>query len=234
MGGESTKSPSILSLMNLGGYNVGRADDREEAESDENGNYGSTAGSAIRDRRSSYVSDEDGTEMSVVESSEIPKSRKSDHDDERIDIDDDPLLRDLRREFRAQTNPPTMSLLYGLINTSIVLPIVMSFGSIIYRDDFFRPYLSGLIQLTIVSGAVHQISFSAFSSLPFAVGSVQDAGEADGVFCQGILSALSREDDFRVLIFPSPPSSRPFDLRRLDLPQLDGEQLGRSIEKGRR
>ncbi|KAL3808976.1 hypothetical protein ACHAXA_005168 [Cyclostephanos tholiformis] len=38
------------------------------------------------------------------------------------------------------------------------------------------PYLSGLIQLTIVSGAIHQISFSTFSTLPFAVGSVQDAG----------------------------------------------------------
>ena len=93
------------------------------------------------------------------------------------EIIDDPLLRDLRREFASQSNPQMVSLLYGMINTSIVLPIVMSFGSIIYRDDFFRPYLSGLIQLTIVSGAVHQISFSTFSTLPFAVGSVQDAGE---------------------------------------------------------
>ncbi len=101
------------------------------------------------------------------------------------EIIDDPLLRDLRREFASQSNPPMVSLLYGMINTSIVLPIVMSFGSIIYRDDFFRPYLSGLIQLTIVSGAVHQISFSTFSTLPFAVGSVQDAGERTGLFSPG-------------------------------------------------
>ena len=74
-----------------------------------------------------------------------------------------------------------------MINTSIVLPIVMSFGSIIYRDDFFRPYLSGLIQLTIVSGAVHQISFSTFSTLPFAVGSVQDAGEKTVYFSKGVI-----------------------------------------------
>jgi hypothetical protein len=99
-------------------------------------------------------------------------------DEIRIDDDDgDHLLRDLRRDFEMQSNPPLVSLMYGLINTTIVLPIVMSFGSIIYRDDFFRPYLSGLIQLTIVSGAIHQISFSALSTLPFAVGSVQDAGE---------------------------------------------------------
>jgi len=103
------------------------------------------------------------------------------------EIIDDPLLRDLRREFASQSNPPMASLLYGMINTSIVLPIVMSFGSIIYRDDFFRPYLSGLIQLTIVSGAVHQISFSTFSTLPFAVGSVQDAGEKTVYFSKGVI-----------------------------------------------
>merc|ERR1719273_2280220 len=52
----------------------------------------------------------------------------------------------------------------------------MSFGAIIYRDKAFKPYLSTLIKLTTVSGFVHQICFSSISSLPFAVGQVQDAG----------------------------------------------------------
>ena len=81
---------------------------------------------------------------------------------------------------------PLISLLYGLVNSSIILPILMSFGSIIYHDDFFRPYLSILMKLTVLSGAVHQITFSTVSSLPFAVGQVQDAGLI-------FLSAMSRD-----------------------------------------
>jgi hypothetical protein len=69
-----------------------------------------------------------------------------------------------------------VSVVYGTINAIIVLPILMSFGSIIYRDDAFAPYMPVLIKLTLVSGVVHQLCFSTFSSLPFAVGQVQDAG----------------------------------------------------------
>ncbi|KAL9180767.1 hypothetical protein ACHAXT_011220 [Thalassiosira profunda] len=96
------------------------------------------------------------------------------------------LLEELRAEFASQSNPPILSLLYALVNLSIVLPVLMSFGSIIYHDDFFRPYLSVLMKLTVVSGAVHQITFSTVSSLPFAVGQVQDAGLI-------FLSAMARD-----------------------------------------
>lgn len=73
-------------------------------------------------------------------------------------------------------NPLYICILYGLINASIVLPVLMSFGSIIYRDQAFGPYMPSLIKLTLVSGIVHQLCFSTLSSLPFAVGQVQDAG----------------------------------------------------------
>jgi len=96
------------------------------------------------------------------------------------------LLEELKLEFDSQSNPPVLSLLYGLVNASICLPVIMSFGSIIYHDDFFRPYLSVLMKLTAVSGAVHQMTFSTFSSLPFAVGQVQDAGLI-------FLSAMARD-----------------------------------------
>ena len=72
--------------------------------------------------------------------------------------------------------PISISVLYGLINATIVLPVLMSFGSIIYRDVAFQPYLNVLIKMTVVSGVVHQLCFSTLSSLPFAVGQVQDAG----------------------------------------------------------
>jgi SulP family sulfate permease len=72
--------------------------------------------------------------------------------------------------------PYTISALYGLINVTIILPVLISFGTIIYKDRAFEEYLPVLIKLTILSGAVHQISFTVFSSLPFAIGQVQDAG----------------------------------------------------------
>jgi len=52
----------------------------------------------------------------------------------------------------------------------------MSFGNIIYRDKAFASYMPVLIKLTLFSGTIHQLCFSTFSTLKFAVGSVQDAG----------------------------------------------------------
>ena len=86
-------------------------------------------------------------------------------------------------------NPPSISITYGLINSAIVLPVLISFGSIIYHDEFFRPYIPLLVKLCVVSGTVHQICFSTFSSLPFAVGQVQDAGL---IFLSKIASDLVR------------------------------------------
>ncbi|KAL7473696.1 hypothetical protein ACHAXS_014188 [Conticribra weissflogii] len=100
--------------------------------------------------------------------------------------DSETILHELAAEFDTQSNSPFLSILYGLVNSSIILPILMSFGSIIYHDDFFRPYLSILMKLTVLSGAVHQITFSTVSSLPFAVGQVQDAGLI-------FLSAMARD-----------------------------------------
>ena len=69
-----------------------------------------------------------------------------------------------------------MSIVYGLINCLILLPVMMSFTSIIFHDKFFRPYQPVLVKLTLFSAAVHQLCFAKNSTLPFAVGQVQDAG----------------------------------------------------------
>ncbi|VEU42628.1 unnamed protein product [Pseudo-nitzschia multistriata] len=82
--------------------------------------------------------------------------------------------RDVRKDDGAM--PFSLSVLYGAINCTIVLPVIMSFGNIIYRDDAFIAYMPVLIKLTLFSGMVHQLCFSLFSTLDFAVGSVQDAG----------------------------------------------------------
>ncbi|MGK3758700.1 MAG: hypothetical protein ACI8RD_011017, partial [Bacillariaceae sp.] len=65
--------------------------------------------------------------------------------------------------------PFYMSMLYGGINCTIVVPVIMSFGNIIYRDDAFADYMPVLIKLTLFSGTIHQLCFSSFSTLKFAV-----------------------------------------------------------------
>lgn len=47
---------------------------------------------------------------------------------------------------------------------------------IIFQQQFFAPYMPQLIRLLCASAVVHQLTMSAFSKLPFAVGCVQDAG----------------------------------------------------------
>ena len=53
---------------------------------------------------------------------------------------------------------------------------MMSFATIIYHDKIFSSYLPVLVKLTLVSSAMHQLCFSVFSSMPYAIGQVQDAG----------------------------------------------------------
>jgi MFS superfamily sulfate permease-like transporter len=84
--------------------------------------------------------------------------------------------RPIEKAEPSDGNPIWICVLYGIINATIVLPVLMSFGSIIYRNDAFDPYMPVLIKMTLASGVVHQICFSSLSSLPFAVGQVQDAG----------------------------------------------------------
>ncbi|KAM3572911.1 hypothetical protein VYU27_005111 [Nannochloropsis oceanica] len=66
--------------------------------------------------------------------------------------------------------------LYGLINASICLPASISFSTIIFRHEAFAPYLPVLVRLVLLSSAVHATIFVWLSSMPFAVGQVQDAG----------------------------------------------------------
>jgi len=83
-----------------------------------------------------------------------------------------------QKDIYSETDdmPFYVSVMYGAINCTIVLPVIMSFGNIIYKDNAFADYMPILIKLTLFSGMIHQLCFSFFSTLKFAVGSVQDAG----------------------------------------------------------
>ncbi len=62
------------------------------------------------------------------------------------------------------------------MTSTMMIPVMLSFTNIIFRDRAFYPYFPLLIKLVLCSAFVHQVSFLAFSSMPFAVGQVQDAG----------------------------------------------------------
>ena len=67
-------------------------------------------------------------------------------------------------------------MLYGIINGIMCIPVSISFCSIIYRDKGFEEYLPQLVKLVLFSSMIHQWAFTTYSSLPFAIGQVQDAG----------------------------------------------------------
>jgi SulP family sulfate permease len=73
-------------------------------------------------------------------------------------------------------NPRTHAAFVGLINAIIGMPVMLSFTAIIYRHPFFDPYISPLVKVVFLSSALHQAIFAAGSSMPFAVGQVQDVG----------------------------------------------------------
>jgi SulP family sulfate permease len=122
--------------------------------------------------------DDRGYEISVI-GMEAPQSPAVGSSPRKIE--DDNLSHHSNNKLRPLNdeqdgNRVYVSILYGAINCSIVIPVVMSFGNIIYRDIAFAAYMPVLIKLTLISGFVHQICFSGLSTLKFAVGSVQDAG----------------------------------------------------------
>lgn len=47
---------------------------------------------------------------------------------------------------------------------------------LVLQDHFFQPILSDMVKLVFLSSGVHQVIFSVKSTLPYAVGQVQDVG----------------------------------------------------------
>lgn len=50
------------------------------------------------------------------------------------------------------------------------------YAQIVFSHELFQPYMPMLAKLFILSSVVHQATFSLVSSLPYAVGQIQDAG----------------------------------------------------------
>lgn len=68
------------------------------------------------------------------------------------------------------------SIVYGFILAVILLPLIPALASIIFKDKFFEPYLGSLVRHVFLSCAVQQSVMMMKSTLPFAIGQVQDIG----------------------------------------------------------
>lgn len=74
------------------------------------------------------------------------------------------------------SNNNFLGVIIGIISGILVIPVSYSFAAIIFRDEAYSDHLSSLSKLVLISSAIHQLCFSYYSSLPFAIGQVQDAG----------------------------------------------------------
>ncbi|GMF50880.1 unnamed protein product [Phytophthora fragariaefolia] len=70
----------------------------------------------------------------------------------------------------------TNSLVYGVVNSIRAIPTMYGYAVIIFSHPTFGAFMPALSKLVIFSSAVHQLMFTLLSSLPFAIGQVQDAG----------------------------------------------------------
>jgi hypothetical protein len=81
-----------------------------------------------------------------------------------------------RVESDGSVTSPALIVIYGLINTIMCIPCLYGYASVIFNNEAFQPHISSLSKLVLFSSIVHQICFTIFSSLPFSIGQVQDAG----------------------------------------------------------
>ena len=94
-------------------------------------------------------------------------------------LDDSARAKSKQPVWKERMQEHLKAAIYGLINGVVVSPVEIGFAAIIFRNPLFHKsadVYSQLVRLVLFSSAVHQTMFSLFSSLPFAIGQVQDAG----------------------------------------------------------
>jgi hypothetical protein len=68
------------------------------------------------------------------------------------------------------------AMVIGTINALVGVPAQTAFATIVFQDPMYEPYLGSLCKFFFFSSAVHQFTFMLLSTMPFAVGQVQDVG----------------------------------------------------------
>jgi SulP family sulfate permease len=113
------------------------------------------------------------------------KSKSDSADEEKQSLLSRPVPEDGKGRNQAPSSPSddkggksniVYYFVYALLNTTMSVPSLYGYASVIFNHNAFQPHIATLSKLVIWSSAVHQMSFVAFSSLSFAKAEVQDAG----------------------------------------------------------
>jgi len=67
-------------------------------------------------------------------------------------------------------------MVYALVNSIMCVPCLYGYASVIFSHSIYQSHINALSKLVILSSVIHQFCFTIFSSLPFSIGQVQDAG----------------------------------------------------------
>jgi SulP family sulfate permease len=89
--------------------------------------------------------------------------------------------RQRRQPSQDSTNGPKKGgffyyIVYAMVNVIISVPGLYGYAAVIFNHEAYNDHMNALSKLVIFSSLMHQLGFCLFSSLPFAIGTVQDAG----------------------------------------------------------
>lgn len=105
---------------------------------------------------------------------------------------DDDEFRTSKEKVKPETNNNNNRIqeyiLYGLVNSVMSIPALYGYAAIIFRAHAFKTNEAALAKLVLFSSIIHQTIFCLKSSLPFAIGQVQDAGL---IFLSTMATAIS-------------------------------------------
>ncbi|GMF65651.1 unnamed protein product [Phytophthora lilii] len=88
------------------------------------------------------------------------------------------------------------SLMYGIVNSVRAIPTMYGYAAIIFSHPTFGHFMPELSKLVIFSSAMHQLMFTLLSSLPFAIGQVQNVGLVFlSTMATSICNSLEEDDD---------------------------------------
>lgn len=88
------------------------------------------------------------------------------------------------------------SLTFGVVNSIRAIPTMYGYAAIIFSHPTFLHYMPALSKLVIFSSAIHQLMFTFMSSLPFAIGQVQNVGLIFlSAMATSICNSLNDNDD---------------------------------------
>jgi hypothetical protein len=81
-------------------------------------------------------------------------------------------------------------IVYAFVNVIISAPGLYGYTAVIFNHHVFQPHMNALSKLVIFSSLIHQLGFLLFSSLDFAIGTVQDAGL---IFLSSMAHTIARQ-----------------------------------------